>query len=153
MWKAMYTKRMLKLADFLDELPRQKFDFRVIFTQGTKPPLEALRAGAHRCGTVGCAIGWMPAVFPRDVKWSSWADRDVAQGVCLRSAAQEIDFEAAAVFFGLDIKESEYLFSPNGSMMKSDEIIEHRIGGAATPKQVAAHIRRFVAQKQAEAAL
>ncbi len=66
----MNAKRLLKLADFLDKLPRAKFDFGVIAMQDGKPMLEALKAGKERCGTVACAIGWMPAVFPRSLRWT-----------------------------------------------------------------------------------
>lgn len=44
-------KRFLRLADYLQRLPARKFNFSIFAQQKT-------------CGTVGCAMGWTPAVFP-----------------------------------------------------------------------------------------
>lgn len=48
-----------KLIAFLRELPLEKFFFGSVVEQGD----------LHGCGTVCCAVGWMPKVFPDRVKW------------------------------------------------------------------------------------
>jgi len=130
----MNATRLLKLADFLDQLPRQKFDFARIAHEGHKSMRDALKAGKHRCGTVACAIGWTPVVFPRLVRWVTLniGSRDL--DVCLRSDDDSIDFDAAAQIFDIEYDDACFLFDPGDS----------RLGDGATPKQVAKHIRKFV---------
>lgn len=41
--------RLLQLADFLLALPAEKFNFNIV---------------SNGCGSVGCAMGWTPVVFP-----------------------------------------------------------------------------------------
>lgn len=136
----MMTKRLLKLADFLDTLPRQKFNFDRIAEQSGKPMLAALLTGKTRCGTVACAIGWMPAVFPRHLKWSS-AD-ELRPDVHLRADEAMTDFDAASVFFDIAIEEADFLFTP-GSLDNGWS----GLPGHATPKRVARHIRAFVRKR------
>lgn len=126
------ARRLLKLARFLRErVPKEKFDFTVIMQQGENPPLEALKLGAHKCGTVGCAIGWMPAVWPKQLEW------DTFQCVVIRDDEQNIgaDFRVAREWFRISDTDADYLFMPNWG---------HSVGRDATPKAVADHIRRFV---------
>lgn len=137
----MNAKRLLKLAEFLDTMPREKFDFTIIAAQGGKPMRAALRAGKTRCGTVGCAIGWMPAVFPRHLKWSS--DLKSYPDVCLRSDESATDFSAASKFFDISLGDVQREFTPGP--------LEYGYSGLsddATPKQVARHIRAFVRESE-----
>lgn len=50
---AVYYKRLLTWADFLDNLHHRKF---------------SLELWANECGTVACAAGWLPTIFPRHWK-------------------------------------------------------------------------------------
>lgn len=127
----MRADRLLKLADFLDALPEEKFDFATIAKEGGKPMLEALAAGHLKCGTVGCAIGWMPAIWPDELHWTEAykGSLDVTDGKA------NFNFTAAAEFFEIRPEQADYLFMPGYSDL--DEF--------ATPADVAAHIRRFVA--------
>lgn len=147
----MNAKRLLKLAEFLDTLPRQKFKFSTVADERGKSMREALKAGKTRCGTVGCALGWAPVVFPRLLRWvevRKWFPDDKAMyAVCHRSdtrtqvpASQmwpETRATAAAVF-GLWEADVQFLFQPEDSGLGED----------ATPKQVARHIRQFVRNAQ-----
>jgi hypothetical protein len=149
--KAMYANRLLKLAAFLDKLPKAKFNFGTFTSLGGKPMMEALKAGRSRCGTTACAVGWMPAVFPRT---ACWIGKDQPYGhviVGLRSdkgrRPRLTNFDVAERFFGLSYDETRNLFDP-GSEFASDDAP----GWTATPKEVAKHIRRFVRQKQKAAA-
>ena len=156
--KWFHFKRLLKLAAFLDNLPEQKFDFSVVVAQGIHPMLDALEAGAHRCDTVACAMGWMPAVFPRDIAWGAFWNRpnghpvplsgrvadERVDFIMLRIAPRTVlDFDAAAVYFGINGEDAEYLFQPGAG---------NGLTVLAKPKAVANHIRKFVAQRQAEQA-
>lgn len=152
--KAMYVKRLLKLADFLQQLPPQKFNFSSFTQRGDKPMLEALEARRSNCGTTACAIGWMPAVFPRTVCWIGVDKPGYELQVALRDGARKRDpfwgtrerlknFDVAERFFGLSRKEVHTLFNPDEN---SDSLSSN-----ATAKQVAAHIKRFVRTKLREA--
>ena len=90
---------------------------------------EALKVGGG-CGTVGCAVGWMPTVFPRLTKWTQ-------ENVALREDETVVEYAVAERVFGLDYYESRGLFSPTWS----------NLGVRASPKQVAKHIRRFVKRR------
>lgn len=46
--------RLCVLADFLDTLPPEKFSFQDILRRTHSP---------HACGTVACAIGWVPVAL------------------------------------------------------------------------------------------
>lgn len=138
---AVQTKRLLKLADFLQTLPRQKFDFAVVARERGKPMLEALKAGKTECGTVACALGWAPAVFPRHLKWERpyWSG-ETALEINFRNASSSYaqTFPVAERFFGLTEDEAQRLFEPSVSPL----------GYRATSKRVAKAIRQFVAQKR-----
>lgn len=138
--QAMYAKRLLKLADFLDKLPKEKFNFGLIAEVGNKPMLEALKAGRQRCGTTACAIGWMPAVFPRQVCWVGAEKSGEILEVGFRAMTIDTypatNFGVAEQFFGLTSEESGLLFNPGET--------EDSLGDEATPKQVAGTIRKFV---------
>ena len=62
-WPRHYGDRLLRLAKFLEKLPRRKFDFAELVADTEK------RHGKD-CGTVCCAVGWTPAVFPKLISWS-----------------------------------------------------------------------------------
>lgn len=62
-------RRLLKLIRFLDTLPPEKFNFA--------SDVAKAHTNHTQCATVGCAIGWTPALFPRLVKWKfegEWTD-------------------------------------------------------------------------------
>lgn len=138
-------RRLLKLAAFLRKLPREKFDFTIVAREAGKPMREALKAGATRCGTTACAVGWMPAVFPRSCEWIADTFRGYAmRGVVLKGQPL-LPFEMLKVaeqFFGLTDDEVALLFVP------SDAPTPGQLGDDATPKQVARHIERFVKRQE-----
>lgn len=148
--KAIYTKRLLKLAAFLDKLPKAKFDFNTFTSLGEKPMMEALKAGRTQCGTTGCAVGWMPAVFPRQV---CWVGKDKPFGsveVALRTKTGRPSrhvryFDVAERLFGLTGDEVRHLFNPENDSIGS-------LRWSATAKDVAKHVRKFVREKQKAAA-
>jgi len=140
----MNKKRLLKLADFLDSLSKQKFDFGCVANQYGKPMKEALKAGKHACGTVACAIGWTPAVFPRLVKWvNEWTYGDDIKNateltVQVKESGANSYIRVGEELFDLTWYESYNLFTPG--------VLD--AGENATPKQVAKQIRKFVKDKE-----
>ena len=56
----MNVENFDKLIDFLDNLEPSKFYFDDVVSKYDKD---------NECGTVCCAIGWTPAIFPEKVEW------------------------------------------------------------------------------------
>lgn len=115
----IYKDRFYELAVFLEDLKPSKFDYRRIVSRWNKDTT---------CGTVCCAIGWLPVVFPKKFSW----DMSV-----LRIAQPLLEF------FGISRKEAEALFLPNNQ----EAIGEADLSGNASPKEVASLIRSFVEKK------
>jgi hypothetical protein len=130
----MNAKRLLKLAAFLRQLPPHKFNFDVVTFQIGKPMAKALAAREEHCGTVACAIGWLPAVFPRSVLWDSNSNIYEHPLVVLKRNKNMVNFSAAEQLFDLSYGDARYLFDPERSYLGSD----------ATAVEVAAHIEKFV---------
>lgn len=148
----IYRERLAKLADFLDTVPPEKFAFYTVMDiDGLKDPLEALAAGSHPCGTVGCAIGWTPAVFPESLVWQSRCEYSTMLDVNLKESPVEavgrmnfsetVSGRAAMQFFGIDTEELYYLFIPHGKHRYNN------LGDNAQPHKVAAHIRSFLEEQ------
>lgn len=133
--------RLLKLADFLETLPRKRFDYDTWVGNDWKgaPDLS--------CGTTACALGWattMPELRAEGLHLSGtptygWVTHEPT-GATGEDAAMEV--------FGLDYDEAVYLFCPLSDhpnpTVKRDAPAE-----MATPKQVAKHIRRYVKERKA----
>lgn len=137
----MRADRLLKLAGFLEKLPKEKFDFSVI-VRGREKPRKQLD-----CGSVACAIGWCPVVFPRlceykntDTPWSLNSMVVVPKGA-KRYVASHLA-KVAEHLFDIPGRDAEDLFSP----ARQENIGLKALRYNATPKQVAALIRRFVAK-------
>lgn len=118
----MNTKRLLKLAEFLEtKVPRKEFDM-TCFSRGPKPG----------CGTAACALGWatqIPSFKRLGLKL-----------VGKRSPFYQPDyngnrnFKAGEVFFDITHHMSLLLFNYESYPLYR-----------ATPKQVAKRIRQLVA--------
>ena len=114
--KPIHKRRFLKLASFLEKLRKNKFYYGTLVNKWDNK---------MECGSVCCAIGWLPAVFPS--LWS-WANGTLGTGEGLRE------------FFGINHTQECGLFLPNHQHL----IGETMLGHDATAKEVAAMIRRFV---------
>jgi hypothetical protein len=142
------NKRLLVLADFLEKLPRKRFDYKSWVGQdwGGAPDLS--------CGTTACALGWA-AVMPEfrrlglrlvEGEWAGagpyrWVVRD--HHVVNKKTGSE-GAAAGEEIFSLNWEEAVFVFNPNNWY---DD--EKSPDTDATPKQVAKHIRKFVAGRAA----
>lgn len=79
------SEKLIKLADFLETLPDEKFDFGTYIRETD-------------CGTVGCAAGWIPAAFPDDEE----AQRCWTRGLWITSDALCFNESAARAFLQMD---------------------------------------------------
>lgn len=100
------------------------------------------------CGTVGCAIGELPSLFPRHWKFESYTPNALFTPTVLdpvlRSKTSLSPWQAAAKFFDIDYQESHALFTP---LVDRPWAKNTQLKGVATRKQVAASIRAFVTWK------
>jgi len=132
-------RRLLKLARFLEKLPASKFDFSEIVTFSKK-------VRGHECGTVCCAIGWTPKVFPKTWKWEEYYDFLLVARKDLPEKRGEDWHEQVCDFFGITGSELNGLFVPGTLYMPwAKEMIP--MSNKTTAKEVAKSIRKFIKWK------
>jgi hypothetical protein len=121
-------KRLLMIARKTEQVPAHRFNFE--FYVGN----DWLGDPNLSCGTQGCAVGWGTTI-PYLRKLGLHLVKNPYDGIFVAAAnITEMDNnQSAARFFGLSIREYEYVFVPYGGL-----------DGDATNQQVADHIRRFV---------
>lgn len=147
--KAVSARRLLKLAIFLEALPRKRFDY----SHWVGDDWQGARDLS--CGTTGCALGWAATMpeFRRlglrlmcRKRWNGglhgYADLEALGPLDARGSTTDRSLIAAASVFGLLATEARYVFLPEHSDCGGN--LPDAPTGRATPKQVAAHIRRFV---------
>ncbi len=146
-----YRDRLNKLANYIEKLPKKNFDFGVF------------SAEKHGCGTVGCAIGYMPLVFPKLAKFrveASTCDDDFELTVNPKTLKMELkfkagisdvandiniqcketgyeNFRAAERIFNITDNQAEFLFSPSF----------YNSGSGTSAKVVAKRMKDFAAGK------
>jgi hypothetical protein len=130
----VYKSRLLKLADFLEKLPRKRFCFQWFVG------LDWKGADDLSCGTTACALGW--ATTMPTFKRLGLAIHKGQFVNLVRLNKRGGPWGAATRLFGISRSESEYLFNPRGCPKRPN-----CLSGDATPKQVAKHIRQFVREK------
>jgi hypothetical protein len=122
-------RRLFVLADFLDTVPEKDFDFSIWADTQEKH----LTPG---CGTAACAMGWATAI-PSFRRAGLHLENDKTDCMTVPVFRGERGVFAAIGMFGLTRPEARYLFTACGS---------NNLTHDATPKKVAAHIRRFAKQ-------
>lgn len=139
----IYKRRLLKLADFLEKLPKERFDFSrwVGNNWGGKSNLS--------CGTSACAIGWastIPSfrkaglVLKLNITNASVNYKFVPAMKDDNFPTPDSSFRVGLEIFGLSKYDFDNLFVPGLSC-------GGRLAENATPKMVANHIKNFVRQK------
>jgi hypothetical protein len=134
--KAIGRKRMLKMADFLDKLPSEKFDFTIAYGKETPSLIKG-------CGSAGCIIGWTPRVFPRLVKYNpiaTWQLHRVDPYFKIGDESKLTYPEVGEAVFGLSIDDAYKLFTPGIQCCLDLK----DLGYNATPKQAAKLLRSYV---------
>lgn len=130
-------RRLNKLADFLDGLDPKKFDFASVVAKSYRDQNGRL------CGSVCCAIGWTPVVFPRVVEWGSELYCRISPTIRQSGLADFLDVGKS--LFGLSYRESDALFSPLRAIPWWPK---RYISENALPKTVAKSIRKFIEWKK-----
>lgn len=139
-----HKDRLLKLAAFLENVPKKLFDLDII-VEGNGKELKSFYQKGKECGAAGCAIGHLPCAFPRDFKyevekyenedyWSGETEVNYETSVVDKNG--NVDFDAAYEFFDLTRNEANFLFLP-------ESYPEDRRGA----KSVAKRLKAFVARR------
>lgn len=131
----MNKDRLLKLAEFLEQLPSESFDFSS-FVDSYDQEKE--------CGSVCCAIGWMPKVFPDLCQWKKFTGFSFSIDI-VTIGSNHTGFFAAQEIFDIDDDASSYLFCPRADYDDNDV----RLPETASAVDVANRIREFVANEGA----
>lgn len=135
--KWFHKKRLEKLATHLEKgkLGHSKFNFGM-FSFGNRKE--------NGCGTLGCALGECPVLFPRDWSFVEWYADDItgeADFIVLACGEKYTD-DSAVAFFGINHSIVHHLFYP--TTQKPENYGGRRLSSKATRKQVAANIRAFL---------
>jgi len=143
------TRRLLKLADLLTNLPPKRFDYYAWVGLGWKGARDL------SCGTTACALGWATTIREWNLELLQTKHHDcvVTRGRRLGKYDEDLEtsIAAGAEAFGLTTDESLYLFTPADEGPYSGlpespgfDLDAVEAGYRPSAKQVAAHIRRFV---------
>lgn len=127
--------RLLKLAAFLETVPRRAFD---IHQWQKSPPTKSEGGEPGECGFAGCAMGW--AANQRMFRGLKIVRGEFHAVVVLQEkprGRKYFEFDAGSKLFEIDGDSSRHLFSPMRYERRSAYF-------SPTPKQVARRIRSFV---------
>jgi hypothetical protein len=135
--KATAKRRLLKLADFLDKLPPERFDFGTWGdVRDGKSGQDALEE-AELCGTTACALGWAPALpFAKKLGIKlqvSETQFGKSFATFTKNGRRISPDRVAKVLFGIGGDAMSYIF--HNSVLNGD----------GTAQEVATGIRAFVA--------
>jgi hypothetical protein len=165
----MNKERLLKLADHLEngKLLHNKFDFR--YLNGRMFEFANLTS-INPCGSCGCALGELPAIF-KEWEFSrkdNFRPRLINANDIARRIKRFLSFDDAEIFFDISPTECVILFNPYDDYEYFDEnsnitpakrgILQMKIHGEifqsispdSTKEDVANHIREFVRLKELE---
>jgi hypothetical protein len=127
--------RLNILAEHLEDgkLAHDAFDFSVYHFN----PVEV--EPSSTCGTVGCALGECPGLFPKDWYFSGPVPR-------LTGTEYLGAYTSASIYFGISYEAAQHLFSPNDQKpaLYGGKIL----GPDATRYEVAENIREFIKRKE-----
>lgn len=129
-------ERLAKLADFIEKVvPSQHFNMEIFVEGDCKVLKEVAKTGKPQkekdrdCGSACCAIGWLPALFPRSFKWKDNNDLNDYFDIIHKESGKEA-FEGAEEFFSINDDQSQYLFDPwsyqagrNGNKIRKSTVI------------------------------
>jgi hypothetical protein len=124
----MKKKELLDLADYLETVPEEKWNFSfVVFRREN----SAVPGTMDACGTAGCALGHCAALYPNDFQLV-FGLRAGKVNLCGTDCD---NYAAAAKFFDITIRQAQQLFSYDG--------YDNRVK-VVSKEMVSAQIRHFV---------
>lgn len=144
-WQVIYGSRLLALADKLDTIPKERFNFNQWIGDNWKGSQDL------SCGTTACALGWA-ATMPKFRKLGLYILDRFSTGnpsVYIHRECEGVD--AATTLFGISYTEATIIFTPftekHNEHMRFGRNIISQISPLSSAMKVAAHLRRFVRLK------
>lgn len=133
----MNADKLLKLADYLENLDSSKKFTLNIFGKRKKSVAVKNPMKLSKCGTAGCALGYATDIFTelKMIRGDIFFGYDYLYVKNMET--NSIGFEAAVDFFGISLENSFWLFDP----LKYEK-------GYRTRKHVAKRIREFVEKRK-----
>lgn len=129
----MNKTKLLKLVDFLKNLSPDKFDFSEVVTE----------CDYNNCGTVCCAIGWLPAIFPDEVEWRRRVEWDPSETVLADKNGKHLRFgEVAENIFNIPKELANELFCPDSQQNVHSDLED--VSDYAAPLEVAKMLKHFI---------
>lgn len=132
----LHQERLNKLADHLitGKLAHKEFAYGMF---------NEHKGDATRCGTRGCALGELPALYS-SWKWIGCFESSFYGTVEYtdENGKKYLDFEGAMKFFNLSIEQIMHLFMPLGQITSTfgGEVLN----GNATAEEVGNNIKQFI---------
>lgn len=135
----MRSDLLLQLADFLEQLPPERFHFG--YWARWDVPGQSEDKLDLECGCSGCAGGWAGYLWPNEIRTTAV---EPTPTIVDDPSIQGID--ALAYFFDISCTQASYLFLPPREWPTSLHLIEKqcRLPKHATARLVATRIRTFV---------
>jgi hypothetical protein len=138
---AIGNNRLIRLAKFLDTLPPERFDYGRFVGDGWEGKQDL------SCGTTACALGWA-ATMP---EFRALGLRLVANGYghdFVTNMWNDSAFFAASELFETTLEQARYLFGGDVTLRVELHGLPYQPATSATPRQVADHLRAFVAWRR-----
>lgn len=126
----MNKERLLRLADFLQIVPEEKFDLEEWTNVDTLEKMPELTG--KTCESTACAVGWASAI-PEFKEIGFHFELNEDQEYLIPVWGDHKNWDAVREFFGLSIGQAEKLF-----------MYYNYAPGGNGPKDVAKAIRKFV---------
>lgn len=152
---AVQRERLVKLCDFLESLPRERFNYSRWVGRDWRGAQDL------SCGTTACAAGWGVVLFGKecgvelrvgshDLEWAFPAP----SGVPLSYPTVKLMEQAGEILFGVSPEDFDFLFCPDETSYVDDkdddvrgpdgEDEEGKPFANASAKRVATHIRGWL---------
>lgn len=124
----MNIENLDKVISFLKELEEPEFNFGDVVSKFDQQ---------NECGTVCCAAGWFPKIFPEQVFWERIGLSSMTVVTKLNKGYDRIAAEI------LDIRSitALRLFTPDNQSVIHDSLVDLPID--CTPKQLATELEKF----------
>jgi hypothetical protein len=124
---SIHKSRLEEIARFLYTLPKEKFNIE-----------DFVSEAEGGCGTVCCAIGWFPQIFPRNFKWVKREPNSIlSDELHVTSVTDNKGVAVYSHFLGLVPEQLFHLFY--AGQQDGEQLTKN-----TTPRQLAAHIRKFI---------
>lgn len=139
----MNKKRLLKLADFLDALPRKNWNFG--WWMNSNETKKNPKVGD--CGTVGCALGWattIPSFKRAGLKLIPGVNFNRLQPL-FPAYSGLIAVEAASAFFDIPQSDARDIFIEGE---QPDRGLGPFVDNISTPKKFAKMLRKYVKDEE-----